>query len=71
MNKDWAQSLLRRMNFVQRKATTVKSKYTVENFAELKAAFLKEVVSVVNPQLGSDKCKACAMFFLDNGTKRG
>ena len=35
------------MKFVHRKATTAKSKYTVENFAEVEKAFLQEVVSVV------------------------
>lgn len=47
LNRYWAQSLLRRMKFIQRKATTAKSKYTVENFAEIKKAFLQDVVSVV------------------------
>ena len=47
LNRHWARSLLRRMKFVQRKATTAKSKYTVENFAEIKKAFLQDVVSVV------------------------
>ena len=31
-SRHWAHSLLKRMNFVQRKATTAKSKQTVENF---------------------------------------
>lgn len=47
LNRHWARSLLRRMKFIQRKATTAKSKYTVENFAEIKKAFLQDVVSVV------------------------
>ena len=46
LNRHRAQSLLR-MKFIQRKATTAKSKYTVENFAEIKKAFLQDVVSVV------------------------
>ena len=32
LNRHWAYSLLRRMKFVKRKATTSKSKYTVSNF---------------------------------------
>ena len=47
MNKHWAQSLLRRMKFVQGKGTTAKTKYTVGNFAEVKRAFLQDVVSLV------------------------
>ena len=35
------------MKFVQKKGTTAKSKYTVENFVEVKKAFLQDVVSVV------------------------
>ena len=47
LNKHWAQSLLRRMKFVQGKGTTAKTKYTVGNFAEVKRAFLQDVVSLV------------------------
>ena len=36
LNRYWVLSLLPRMNFVLRKATTAKSKYSVENFAEKK-----------------------------------
>ena len=35
LSRHWAHSLLKRMNFVQRKATTAKSKQTTANFAEL------------------------------------
>ena len=35
------------MNFVQRKATTAKSKYSVENFAEKKREFLDDLVATV------------------------
>ena len=47
LNRYWAHSLLKRMHFVQRKATTSKSKHTVENFRELKEAFLDDVTTVV------------------------
>ena len=40
LNYSWAYSLLNRMNFVQRKATTAKSKLTSESFAKLKQQFL-------------------------------
>ena len=46
-NVDWAYSLLHRMNFVQRKVTTAKSKHAVAEFRELKEQFLAEVVATV------------------------
>lgn len=45
LNRNWAYSLLKRMNFVKRKATTAKSKYTGTDFKEVKKAFLNEVVT--------------------------
>ena len=36
LNRHWAHSLLKRMKFVQRKATTAKSKQTAANFTDLK-----------------------------------
>ena len=47
LSKQWAHSLLHRMNFVQRKGTTSKSKFTVENFAQVKEQFLRDVVTIV------------------------
>ena len=47
LNRYWALSLLRYMNLVQRKATTAKSKYSVENFAEKKREFLDDLVATV------------------------
>ena len=47
LSREWAYKLLHRMNFVKRKATTAKSKYTPEDFARRKQAFLDEVVGVV------------------------
>ena len=47
LNKYWAHSLLKRMKFVQRKATTSKSKYTVANFAQVKRRFLNDVATTV------------------------
>ena len=46
LNRYWALSLLRHVNFVQRKATTVKSKDSVENFAE-KREFFDDLVATV------------------------
>lgn len=48
LSRQWAYSLLKRMQFVRRKATTSKSKYTVANFEELKKSFLDEVVTTVS-----------------------
>ena len=42
LNRYWALSLLHCMNFVQRKATTAKSKYSVKYFAERKREFLDD-----------------------------
>ena len=48
LNRHWAYSFLRRMNFVQRKATTSLSKYSVSNFSDLKKSFLASVVETVS-----------------------
>ena len=47
LNAHWAYSLLQRMNFVQQKCTTSKSKHTAADFAQLRKSFLDEVVQVV------------------------
>ena len=47
INRQWAHSLLKRMNFVQRKLTTAKSKDTSASFAERKQSFLNDVVATV------------------------
>lgn len=47
LNLHWAYSLLGRMNFVKRKATTSKSKHTVANFDQLKQALLDDIVTTV------------------------
>ena len=47
LNLAWGYSLLKRMNFVQRKVTTSKSKHSVANFKLLKEAFLQDVVTTV------------------------
>ena len=47
LNRQWAHSLLKRMKFVQRKATTAKSKETEANFVERKKLFLADVVATV------------------------
>ena len=47
LNRSWAYSLLSRMNFVNRKVTTSKSKHSVADFKRLKEAFLNDVVTTV------------------------
>ena len=47
INLAWAYSLLCRMKFVKRKATTAKSKLTVENFAQVKTDFLEKLIAIV------------------------
>ena len=47
LNRHWAYSFLRRMNYVKRKATTAKSKYSVADFAEVKRSFLRSAVETV------------------------
>ena len=47
LNKFWAHSLMKRMNFVQRKATTSKSKSSLVDFEEKKAEFLDAVTEAV------------------------
>ncbi len=45
ITKSWAFSLLQRMEFVQRKCTTSKSKHSQSHFKELKESFLTDVVT--------------------------
>ena len=47
LNRHWAHSLLNRMNFVQRKATTSLSKLTMTDFKECKREFLNDVATTV------------------------
>lgn len=47
LNRHWAYSLYKRMGFVQRKPTTSKGKYDMEDFHTRKASFLDDVVSTV------------------------
>ena len=47
LNRHWAYGFFRRMGFVQRKPTTAKSKFSVENFAAKKKEFLDELVTPV------------------------
>ena len=44
--KSWAKYLLSKMNFVKRKATTKKPKFTVSNFEELKDQFLMDIKAI-------------------------
>jgi len=47
LNRHWAYAFLKRMNFVKRKASTAKSKYSVTDFAEIKRSFLRSVIQTV------------------------
>ena len=47
LNRFWARSLLRQMNFVQRKVSTAKSKHMVAKFAALKRSFLSDFHTTV------------------------
>ena len=47
LNRHWAYALLKRMNFVHRKATTAKSKHAPVDFAALKKTFFADVVATV------------------------
>ncbi len=47
LNRHWGHSLLKRMKFVQRKATAFKSEHTATNFTQLKKAFLDGVTTAV------------------------
>ena len=46
-NRHWAYSLPHRMNFVQRKVTTAKSKHAIADFDRLKEEFLEDGVTTV------------------------
>ena len=47
LSRHWAYSLLERMNFVKRKATTAQSKYNIDSFKRVKESFLAEVTTIV------------------------
>jgi len=47
LNRHWAYSFLSWMNYVRRKATTAKSKYSMADFSEVKGSFLRSVVETV------------------------
>ena len=47
LNRAWAFSLLRRMKFVKRKATTAKSKLSSTDFSQAKKDFLESIVTTV------------------------
>ena len=64
----WAYSLLHRMKFMQRKATTAKSKYSVADFDKLKESFLQEVITTV--ELGPDRIENCPIKHMDYGQAR-
>ena len=47
LNKEWARSVLRRMGFTERRASS-KSKVTSDNFIEIKEQFLIDVEAVID-----------------------
>ena len=47
LSQSWAQSLLKRMDFMLRKETTAKSKWTGENFQMLKQEFLEDIQAII------------------------
>ena len=47
LNPHWAYRLLDRMHFVRSKATTAKSKYTLDSFTDVKKFFLADFVNTV------------------------
>ena len=51
LNRHWAHSLLKRMKFVQRKATTSMSKHAMTNFEEQKREFFSDVATTVGIRL--------------------
>ena len=55
LNRFWAYSLLKRINFVKRKVTTTKSKHAVAEFNRLKD-FLQDVVTTVEMEEIPPKC---------------
>ena len=46
LNRYWAQGLLKRIGFVKKKGTTLKSKHSVSSFKEIKTQFLQEIVEM-------------------------
>ena len=47
INRPWAQSLLERMGYVKRKATTLKGKYSLADFEQVKKQFLKDATETI------------------------
>ena len=75
INKAWVQSFLERMDYVKRKATASKSKYSLTDFKQVKKQFLKEVAEIVvmeeiPPELGPYRIECCTSFSLDHGQTR-
>ena len=75
LNRHWAYSLYKRMGFVQRKPTTSKGKYSVENFRSLKRSLLDDVIATVEIEeipleLILIEYSTCTIHFLEYGTKR-
>lgn len=75
LNKHWACLLLDRMGFVQRKATTVTSKYTVANFLQdvVSAVVMEDISSelIMNWDQTGIKMVPCAEWTIEKqGTRR-
>ena len=77
----WAKSLLRRMNFTKRRGTT-KARFLPEQFKQLKASFLQEIIDVVTmedipaqlifnwDQTGLNLVPVCSWTMAEKGSKR-
>ena len=48
--RDWAKSMLKRMKYVKRRATTSKSKSVIEDFDTVKKEFLQQVMAMVTTE---------------------
>ena len=54
LNRQWAYSLLTRMNFVEWKATAAKSKHSNVDFARLKQQFLADMVTTAEMEIPAE-----------------
>ena len=73
LTRQWTHSFLTRMNYVQRKGTTAKSKYSEANFAEKKKGRIESNSgdrgnpTRINPELGPNRDQVGSINWLDNG----
>ena len=76
LNRHWPYSFLRRINYVERKATTAKSKHSMVEFSEIKQVIFKVGIwdshngTKVDLKLGSNRNHDCPVVILDNSWTR-